>query len=107
MHLILTTPSGTSLLFDVQLTGAIDVCADGFTVNSIEVWLLDDCAKLTPTGAEPLPGWRTRGVRFWVRPDDLCHNGTPFKHEQLITAAATTRETFLRTALLDDDEESW
>lgn len=108
MHLLLTTPSGTTLLFDVMLTGAIDLWADGFTVNSIEIRMWGECARLTPTGAEPLPVGHANAVRqFWVRPDDLCWNGTPFKHEELIAEAAKVREALQKTALHGPLGENW
>lgn len=108
MHLIVTTPSGMTLLFDVQLTGAIDICADKFTVASIEIRMWGECARLTPTGAEPLPVGYANAVRqFWVRPQDLCWNGVPFKHEELIAAAADVREKLSKTALASPLGENW
>ena len=108
MHLLVTTPSGLSLLFDVQLTGAIDICTDGFTVSSIEIRMWGECARLTSTGAKPLPVGYANAVRqFWVRPDDLCWNGTPFKHEELIAAAAARRETLQRDAARGPLGEYW
>jgi hypothetical protein len=94
IQLVATTPTGLALLFDAQLTGKIDLCADGFTVASIEIRMWGMCSRLTPTGSEPLPVGYANGVRqFWVRPDDLCWDGgVPIKHEELIAAAAARRE---------------
>lgn len=107
LALLVTAPSDMTLLFDVQLTGSIDICADGFTVASIKIRMWGMCSRLTPTGPESLPIGYANGVRqFWVRPDDLCHcDGVPLKHEELIEAAAARREEVaaMQNALLPEN----
>jgi len=108
MHLIVTTPSGISLLFDAEPTGQISLCTDGLTVDAIEVQIFGNCARFTPTGAKPLDVGHANVVKkLWVRPDDLCDDGVPLKHEELrraVEAAVETRRQDLRrSSLLGDN----
>jgi len=92
MQLITTTPSGFCLIFDVTLTGGISLCADHHTVDAVEVLIAGSCERLRGTGPEALPGPANGLKLLWVRPDDLCEDGTPLKHEELIAAAARAWE---------------
>jgi hypothetical protein len=92
MQLIATTPTGLCLIFDATLTGGISLCTDGHTVDAVEVKISAVCLRLRGTGPEELPGPANGLKLLWVKPDDLCENGTPFKHEELIAAAARAWE---------------
>lgn len=96
MQLATVTPSGICLVFDVALTGKIDMCADGHTIAALEVEIMAMVQRLRGTGAEELP----RPSIFspialhvlWVKPEDLVDGGVPYKHEELIAVAADVRE---------------
>jgi len=92
MQLITTTPSGLCLIFDVTLTGGISLCTDHHTVDAVEVLISGSCKRLRGTGPEELPGPANGLKLLWVKPDDLCENGTPIKHEDLIAAATRAWE---------------
>lgn len=96
LHLALTSPSGICLGIDAYLTGKIDVCADGVTVASVEVWFLAACTQLCGDGPRDLPHPSLFSPviekSLWVKPEDLCIGGVPIKHEELITEAARVRE---------------
>lgn len=109
MQLIATTPSGLCLAFTATPTGNIDLCADGFTVASIEVQIWGVCTRMTGVGPVPLDtGTANILKRMWVRPDDLCDDsGTPFKHEELIHAVETVREALKRSMAKSPLGENW
>lgn len=96
MQLIVTTPSGTCLAIEAHLTGQIDLCADGFTVASIEIWFFASCARLRGDGLHEIKGPSLFSPRaekaLWVKPEDLCVGGVPIKHEELIAEAARVRD---------------
>jgi hypothetical protein len=92
MQLATITPSGICLVFDVTLTGGISLCTDGYTVTSIEVLIAGSCERLRGSGPEKLPGPANGLKLLWVKPDDLCDDGMPIKHEDLIAAASRAWE---------------
>ena len=96
MQLATVTVSGICLVFDVTLTGKIDMCTDGHTIAAIEVHIMAMVARLRGTGIEELPRPSIFSVlasrTLWVKPEDLVENGVPYKHEELVAIAADVRE---------------
>ena len=111
MHLTVTTPSGICLAIDAWLTGKIDLCTDGFTVASIEVWFIASCARLRGDGLHDIEGPSLFSPRaekaLWVKPDDLSVSGVPIKHEELIAEAARVREQVKQRATQGPLVENW
>lgn len=107
LHLTAVTPSGMSLIFEVSLTGNIDMCAGGRTVAAIEIVILAACARLRGDGVEELKGPANGMKRLWVRPDDLSYNGAPFKHEELVADAADKRAALAKETARGPLPENW
>lgn len=107
MHLTAVTPSGMTLIFEVSLTGNIDMCAGGHTVAAVEIVILAECARLRGDGPEQLKGPANGMKRLWVRPSDLSYNGTPFKHEELVADAANKREALAKEMARGPLPENW
>ena len=98
MNLIVTTPSGTALLFDVCLTGKLDYAATTplkTDVAAVEITIMAECVQSTSTGTKDLTagGINPRMLKvLWVKPRDLCdQNGSPYAHDELIEAAERQR----------------
>lgn len=96
MHLIATTPTGITLAIEAHLTGKIDLCADGFTVASVEIWFFASCVRLQGDGLHEIKGPSIFSPiiekALWVKPEDLIERGGLVKHEDLIEMAARVRE---------------
>jgi hypothetical protein len=85
-------------VFDVTLTGKIDMCTDGHTIAAIEVHIMAMVSRLCSSGIEELPRPSIFSPRashtLWVKPDDLVDDGMPYKHEELIAIAAERRRAY-------------